>query len=204
MYTKRHTAKKVFIKQLLGKKVVTENNATSIEVDEKLVYRVNIIGTIVQKYVAKNFIFLTIDDSTESIRIKAFNEEKALFENLEVGDDILLVGRLREYNDELYISPEIASKITSPNLWMLRKLEIIKENEKPKEKEDENEIEDEVIETPRTIILKKITEHSDEGVTVEQLTTLTPFNEETVTNYVNDLLRDGEIFEPRPGKLKLI
>jgi len=207
MYTKRHTAKKVFVKELLGKKVVTENNATSIQLGEKLVYRVNIMGTIVQKYSAKNFIFLTIDDSTESIRIKAFNEDKAPFEMLDVGDDITVVGRLREYNEELYISPEAVSKVSNPNWIMARRLELLKERGKPEKKPDEedDEIDDKVIETPRTIILRKIVEHSAEGgVTVEQLTTLTPFNEETVVNYVNDLLRDGDIFEPRPGKLKPI
>ena len=90
--------------------------------------RVRIMATIVNKFMSedKNFASVTLDDGTETIRAKSFGSTK-FFDNVNVGDSADTIGKIREYNDEIYIIPEIVTKITDPNLESLRRLELLKQ-----------------------------------------------------------------------------
>jgi len=93
------------------------------------IYRAYLIGTIVDKFMSENgnYSSITIDDDSDSIRVKAFREQVNIFDNLNVGDLVMLIGKVRNYADENYIIPEIVKKITDPNLESLHKLEVLKE-----------------------------------------------------------------------------
>ncbi|MEM5882846.1 MAG: hypothetical protein QXQ77_01220, partial [Candidatus Aenigmatarchaeota archaeon] len=67
------------------------------------------------------------DDGSEAIRVKTFREKTELLQDVEVGDLVLVVGKIREYNNEIYINGELIRKIDQPNFEVLRKLEILKE-----------------------------------------------------------------------------
>ncbi len=126
---KRQTAQKVWISMLHQGSYVKqlgEYDPNFIQYNGMDIARVNIIGTIVAKYVGDNtaYVALTLDDGSGSIRLKAWKEDALVLEKFKPGDLVLVVGKPREYNEEIYISPEIVKK-TEPNYELVRKLELI-------------------------------------------------------------------------------
>jgi RPA family protein len=91
--------------------------------------RAYLIGTIVDKFMSENgnYSSITIDDDSDSIRIKAFREQVNIFDTFNVGDMVMVIGKIRNYADENYMIPEIVKKITNSNLESLHKLEILKQ-----------------------------------------------------------------------------
>ncbi len=93
--------------------------------------RINVIGAVVSAYFSEdgNYGAVTIDDGTETIRLKAFKGEIKPLQDLKIGSIVNIIGRLRKYKDELYIAPEtIIPSDTQREL--LRRLEIEKSNRK--------------------------------------------------------------------------
>ncbi len=90
--------------------------------------RVRIMATVVKKFVSddRKFASITLDDGTETIRAKIF-KAFSMIENLDIGDLIDVIGKIRMYNDEVYINPEIIRKVDDPNEWLLRRVEILKQ-----------------------------------------------------------------------------
>ncbi len=90
--------------------------------------RVNVLGTVVDKFMSENgnYSSITVDDDSDSIRVKAFRDSVNIFDNLEIGDLVIVIGKMREYNEENYIIPEIVKKIVDPNYEVLHKLEVLK------------------------------------------------------------------------------
>src|SRR3989344_7586421 len=104
---KRQTAYKLWINDLLVNEFVkNEDNQSMAYLNfmDKQISRVNIVATVVQvlKNSEKQYAFLTIDDSSGQIRAKTWNESIQLLDNVNIGDAILLIGRIREYNNEIY------------------------------------------------------------------------------------------------------
>ena len=117
------------------------------EIGDKI-SRVNILGTIVDKFMSEdgNYSTITVDDDSDSIRVKAFRENVDIFDNLEVGDLVMVIGKVREYVEENYIIPEIVKKIADPNYESLHKLEVLKRLLKQKKLLDDIKIEKEKFE----------------------------------------------------------
>jgi len=92
--------------------------------------RTYLIGTIVDKFMSENgnYSSITIDDDSDSIRIKAFRENVNIFDNLNIGDLVMVIGKVRNYAEENYIIPEIVKKVIDPNLESLHKLEVLKQD----------------------------------------------------------------------------
>jgi len=112
-----------------------------IEVNGMKISRVRILATVIDKFVSEdgNYATLTLDDTTDTIRCKIFMNSNfsdnisrqnlidlEAINNIEKGDLIDVIGKIREYNEERYIQPEIIVKIEDPNFEVLRKLEIEK------------------------------------------------------------------------------
>jgi len=91
--------------------------------------RVNLLGTVVDKFMSEdgNYSSITIDDDSDSIRVKAFRENVNIFDNLKIGDLVVVIGKVREYADENYVIPEVVKKIANPNYEILHKLEVLKQ-----------------------------------------------------------------------------
>lgn len=94
----------------------------------KRISRVKLVGTIVDKFMSEdgNYSSITVDDDSDSIRVKAFKEDANMFDNFEIGDLVLVIGKVREYGDENYIIPEVVKKTLSPNYESLHRLEVLK------------------------------------------------------------------------------
>ncbi len=93
--------------------------------------RVVIVGFVVSKFNkesssdgGKRFMSITLDDGTDTIRIKVWGaEESALLEGVKEDILALVIGKIRKYEDEIYIIPEIVKEITDPNFMGLHLLE---------------------------------------------------------------------------------
>ena len=92
------------------------------------VSRARVMATVVNKFVSedKNFASVTLDDGTETMRAKSFGSTK-FFDNVNLGDSVDVIGKVREYADEIYLLPEIVIKIIDPNFESLRRLELVKQ-----------------------------------------------------------------------------
>jgi RPA family protein len=86
-----------------------------------------ILGTLIDIFTTDDdsYISLTVDDGTETIRIKAWRQDVKKLKEFSRGDFIEVVGKVREYNEEIYLTPEVVSAV-SPNRWILRELELMK------------------------------------------------------------------------------
>jgi len=179
-----------------------------LELGDKKIIRVNIIANIVDKYTSegeKQFTTLTIDDASGQIRIKFFGEDVTKYKELSQGDTILVIGVLRSYNRELYISPEIMKK-ADPRYLLVRKLELEKARgrlpipESQTKTEKKMEIRDEIIELIRTGDPSNSNGISTEDI-ILKVKSASP---ETINTEIIKLLEDGIIYEPRPGRVRYL
>ena len=159
--------------------------------------RANVIGVVVDKEEKS----LVIDDGTAKIRLRAFENTPGL-DNFLVGDIVNVIGKIREFNNERYLLPEIMKKTTKK--WLeLRKMQLQGSATDNKKTEDAEEVED--VKKPLTKaeeVLSAIRKFdSGEGAAIELILSKVGNDAE---NIINGLLRDGEIFEIRPGRLKVL
>ena len=130
MEIKRLTAKKAGVSEITRgkyfKKPGFESNYILTRLGRKL-SRVRVLGLVVDKFLNNDSSYsaITIDDSSDTVRCKFFGSAK-LFNGVEAGDLVDVVGKVREYNGEIYIVPEIVTKITDPNFETMRILELAK------------------------------------------------------------------------------
>lgn len=129
MEMKRLTAKKASIGEIVNGKFIKKSGFESSYLLTNLgrrLSRVRALGLIVDKFISSDekYATLTLDDSTETIRCKVFVNTK-LFDGFGSGDLVDIFGKLREYNAEIYIMPEIITKV-DPNFETLRILELEK------------------------------------------------------------------------------
>ncbi|MFX0107035.1 MAG: OB-fold nucleic acid binding domain-containing protein [Candidatus Hodarchaeota archaeon] len=86
--------------------------------------RVALVGMIVDQYAGQgNFASITIDDGTETIRAKAWGSEASSLEQVKKNVLTLLVGKVREYEGEVYIVPEVIRELDDPNYMGIHLME---------------------------------------------------------------------------------
>ncbi|MCD6381293.1 MAG: hypothetical protein J7L50_03100 [Candidatus Odinarchaeota archaeon] len=129
---KRVTAKKLFIKEVVELRVLeTEEGRVKFisPFSGKSVSRVHLSGTIINVFPmdeeSRNFLFLTIYDGTGTLRLKMWGSEKEMAKGLTVGDVVDVVGKVKLYQEEVYVSPEVIRKVEDPNLELMRWAEIL-------------------------------------------------------------------------------
>ena len=130
METLRQTAKVSRISDIIDgnfdRKEGMEPSYVLTKLGEKI-SRAKIVGAIINKFMSEdgNYSSATIDDDTDAIRVKAFKEDADFFDKFNVGDNVLLIGKVREYNGENYIIPEILKK-SEINYENYHKLKVLK------------------------------------------------------------------------------
>ncbi|MFA6974314.1 MAG: OB-fold nucleic acid binding domain-containing protein, partial [Parcubacteria group bacterium] len=140
---KRHTAFKIRIGELLNaRQIMNGDKFSCLEFGNKNIVRVNIVGNIVDKYESageSRYINLTLDDGSGQIKLKTFGEDSDRFRSVAQGQTIIIIGILRLWNNELYITPELIKEQDSKYL-LIRKLELEKEKSKIKDPLGRDEI----------------------------------------------------------------
>ncbi len=225
----RSTAYKLHISDLYAGSFIREENRSYLDTFIGPVTRVRLLSTIVQRYdnVEKKFTSLTLDDATDTIRLKAWREDCEKLADYQIGDIIDIVGKIRQQEDgELFIVPENVFKVKDVNVELLRELEILelsqllggkiiskKEIEKEPEKEREKveptqeietyysqkgevDLKNEVMSLIRTLDTGKGASYKE---IVEQSADI---DEDVVETIILDLLNEGVIYEPEPGRYK--
>jgi RPA family protein len=198
--------------------------------------RANLIATVTEKFLneSENYGSLTLDDGTEAMRAKVFRENVKLLKEIEVGDLVLVIGKVKEYWGEIYLNAEIIRKIENLNYENFRKLEILRNFiERNKIVEDIRSVAEEadektakkyakekygmdeecvglIVELKREIDYKpkilEIIESLDEGEGVEigKLLETIKLPENVIEKAINELLNEGRIYEPKPNVLKKV
>jgi RPA family protein len=197
---KRNIAFKLRIGQILeGKQNFDLDKLRCVLIDNKEVVRVNLIANITDKYVQdeeKKFASITLDDASGQIKVKTFGEDIQKFAPLNQGDTILVIGLLRSWNDEVYITPDILKK-KSPQFLLVRKLEVEAETPKKVDSSNLQQLKDRII----TMIKSSET---NQGIEIDKMIMDLKEPPETINAEIKKLLEDGVIYEPRPGKLRYL
>jgi len=215
---KRNIAYKLRIGDILiGKPVMNSVSGTErfsfLELGDKKIIRVNIIGNIVDKYESgesapgdenksRKYVFYTLDDGSGQIRLKIFSDDYEKFKDFHQGQTVVVIGTLRNWNDETYISPEIIRE-TDPKYLLVRKLETEKEKamafeSSPDKKEKVTAIKDKILELIKS-------SESDGGIETEDISQkFVEVSPALIQQEIKKLLEEGIIFEPRPGKVRYL
>ncbi len=201
---KRNIAYKLRIGDILiGKPILNQEKFSFLELGDKKINRVNVIGNIVDKYNSegeKNFIFFTLDDGSGQIKLKAFGDDSKKFKEINQGETVAVIGTLRSWNDEIYVQPEII-KTQDPKYLLLRKLETEKtrsENSEPIEGNQKKAIKDQIME-----LIRESEEQG--GIETDQIIMkLRETSPEVINQEIQKLLEEGIVFEPRPGKVRYL
>jgi RPA family protein len=90
--------------------------------------KVRVMGSIVQSFLSNdgNYCAHTLDDGTETIRVKGWREDAQSMSSFNVGQVLDVFGGVREYDGEVYLQPIAMNAIEDPNWEPLRELEIFK------------------------------------------------------------------------------
>ena len=218
----RQTAFILWAAELNNKPFVKQESEFSpsyIDFGNKKVSRINIIAVVTQKTQKDNFASITLDDGSAQIRAKTWNDDVKKLEPIKIGDVILLIGKLREYNDELYIVPEIIRQ-QSYNMFLLRQLSILNESGKPTNveepeiegfetqayQENYNKPREEKIysESKRQKILDMISSLDTEtGANINHVVSSSGLPEDEAGSIIDELLQEGEIFKISQDRIKI-
>ena len=208
----RQVAVKTTINLLLSGTYMQEDEQSPnflLTIYDQKIYRLNLVATILNKEqqgIITNFL---IDDGTGTIILRFFEENKKVT-TLGIGDIVLIIGKLRRYNQEKYLSPEVIKKV--PPLWLKeRKLELelsFSEMEKENRRAIVEDIKEEIIESTETTfpelkVVQLIKElDKGEGVLIEEIIGKSPLP--GTEQIIEKMLRGGDIFQITPGKIKVL
>jgi len=200
---KRNIAFKLRIGDILmGKPVFDEERFSFLELGDKKIVRVNVVGNIVEKFDSegeKRFSVLNLDDGSGQIKLRVFADDVEKFKNITQGQTVLVIGLLRSFNNEIYINPEIMKEQDIKYL-LIRKLET-----------EKNKVQAEPIARDQIIavkdkILGAIKSAEDEGgIEIEKIIlSLKDISPIIINQEIQKFLEEGIIFEPRPGKVRYL
>lgn len=212
---KRQTAYKASIRDLLeGEAAQNEELQTSQVIIRGIpAGRINVAATVVATSPEEKSCI--IDDGTGTINAMFFEQQEKTGIP-QVGETVIITGRIRVYGGNRYVSAETAKKADARDI-ALRKLELEKEAllykkalpQAPQAKEEREIVEEIVVEETDTnaMMLRNLIKELDEassgnGADEEEImrkSNLT--NPETI---IRGLIEVGEVFEVRPGKLKVM
>lgn len=215
----RQPAVKTTLSELLaGKYIQDEEQAPNylLSLDGSKLYRINVVAVVLGRTQQGAITILQIDDGTGSLPVYFFESNPALSQ-IQIGDAVFIIGKVRMYNQEKYLSPEIIKKINP--LWLkLRALELRKERPLPPvvavpepmpevDASPSEEIEEVELKLEADLPIKKITSlikelDKGEGAQIEEVIAKS-FVKDT-EQWIQKMLERGDIFQNLPGRVKLL
>jgi len=202
----RQVAYKVWLSDLHSAQYVKQEgwDPNYVTIAGKQISRVHIVATVVGKFMADdgNYGTLTLDDGSDTIRVKAFGPDVKLVENSEVGKLVRFVGKVKEYNSEVYLSPEIAREV-EPNWLIVHRLELGGVEPVSSDAVEEKIVDNEENVNAKLLALIKEKDAGDGAATTEVVDAL-GVELDVAKPKIAELLASGEIYEPKKGMLKLL
>src|SRR3989344_3002892 len=148
--------------------------------------RVNIIGITTNIQKQENYSSIILDDSTAQINIRTWNEDTKLLDNILPGQIVIVIGKIRYFNNQIYLSPEIIKNTTKE--WLkIRHLELKLKYKEP-------------------ILKEKLIEKLDDkqGADINEVIENSKLIEQEAEKIIKELIKEGEIFEIKSGRLRTI
>ena len=165
--------------------------------------RVNIIAVIV----GKDDNSITLDDGTGQIIARVFDKPELLAHTL-IGDPVLLIARPRGYNNQIYLTIDLIKKITDKGWIAYRKKELelvkkIRNTIKTGVKKEATIVESASTMSSKEKIIALIKElDNGEGADIDEIIELSKIK--NAEELVKDFILRGEVFELKPGRIKLM
>lgn len=219
----RQTAHKLWISHILSSpytKTTEEFAPHYITFKDMQISRVNIIANVIETFTnpEATLASVTLDDGSGNIRMRAFKDNVPMLRDIEMGDLVLVIGKVREYNNELYIVPEIVKKIANPAWSKLRRLELLKEHGQPtpvqqqtppriQEETSMPMIQVSTIAAPvseRAQEILSYIEKSEEGISPSDLMSSLNISQQEVERIILELLKTSDIYQNKPGHYKVL
>src|SRR3989344_3379360 len=209
----RNTACKIWISSLVRGEYAKEEGEFGswyVNLNGKKISRVNLICSIVDKYSGEDYSSITVDDGSGVIAVKAWGENTKLLLDMEVGNAVMVVDKVRQYGG-LYIVPEIVRKLDN-SLWLkLRKLELVKEYGESErveasfsgtasEDSTEGVVEEKVESGNSREKVIGLIESLDAGSGADIVEVIQNSGLESAEDIVRELIQDGAVFELHKGR----
>jgi RPA family protein len=126
---KRQVAVKLRVSDILSGRYVVEegwNPNYVLTKDGRKASRVNLLGVVISNpSVEVNYRSAMLDDGSGNISVRSFDETD-MFQGISLGDAVFVIGRPRQYGNEIYIMPEIVKNVKN-KIWIeVRKKELEK------------------------------------------------------------------------------
>lgn len=209
---KREAAQKTSVAEILESGFVeTEDGATALNVNGRQIKRANILATIVDKAdTGGAYKSMVADDGTGQIQLRLFDSESNLFERPEVGAFVMIIGKPRRYGEERYIAPELVKPLRDVKWAEVRKLElrlmtgqqkptaVAGKSQKMMETDDADVVGKDKIEVYKTV------KELDTGRGADETEVVMKCGSRNADALVKEMIREGDLFEVSPGKLKVL
>ena len=198
---KRNIAYKLRIGDVLkGRPMSEEGKFMYLELGERRVVRINVLANCVDKFNSdgeKKYLSITVDDASGQLRLKVFGDDVDNFKDVMQGDTLQIIGNIREWNGEVYMTPEVIKKV-DPRWLLVRKLEIQNNRrDLPASETGSNDLKNSVMD-----MIKKA--EVDGGVDTEKIKMDVEASPEAIEVEIKKLLEEGLVYEPRPGRLRYL
>ncbi|MBI2507897.1 hypothetical protein HYV89_02990 [Candidatus Woesearchaeota archaeon] len=203
----RQTAYKVPISALLNNQYVEQQGfePNYLKINDKQVSRVNLLAVVIDKQVSSSLATLTLDDSTGIIQVRYFNDDVKKAADINLGDTVLLIGKPRKFNDQIFLAAEITRK-TNPAWMKIRKIELKKEFNIESDSNGQQQKEaKQQMNSYNGKILDFIKEKDNgSGVDIDEIISNSGLKENEAREAIVELVKLGEIYEPRPNKIRIL
>jgi len=187
---------------LFGKVEVSEESGLSLITPWGIkIKRARLLGTVVDKYVKTDGTYgvINVDDGSGVIRVKVWREDLKMIENIKESDIVDVIGRIKERDGEVYITPDVIIKVTDPNFEILRELEILEERwrllKSGKKPNEEISLKERIVEVLR---------REKKRMGVEEISKLLEAPMDEIERLLRELLAEGKIVESEVGKFEVI
>ena len=201
---KRNIAFKLRVGDIFAGKPIFEGEKFShLSLGAKKIVRVNVVGNIIERFDndgERRFSVLNLDDGSGQLKLRIFSDDVDRFKNHTKGETVVVIGLLRNFNNELYVTPEIMREL-DPRYLLVRKLELEKQRSTaadpiPKE---------EILAVKDRILGKIKNSEGFGGIDLDRLITeLRDISPEIINQEVIKFIEEGIVFEPRPGKVRYL
>jgi hypothetical protein len=178
--------------------------------NKEKVYKTRVNGTVVAKYFSegnqekKTYANLTLDDGSDTMRIKAWEEQAEFLKGFEIGDEVEVMGRPRQSDEEIYLLPEEILKIDDFNQSLYLRAKRIKRYAK---NDFELPTEEQIVkahDAAQMALVWSIIMDNEDGVELEEIITKSKLDKAIVESVIQELVKKGDIYEPTSLKFKKI
>ncbi|MEM2878336.1 MAG: OB-fold nucleic acid binding domain-containing protein [Candidatus Hadarchaeales archaeon] len=187
--------------------------------------RARIIGTVIEKFLRddRGYIMLRLDDGSETITLRAWRDGVQELERYKTGDVLDVIGKVREFEGEIYLVPEMIFEVRDPNFELMREVENVRNTLRlhaeigggatggevkvplivEAEEHEESSLPQVPDETKNKVLLALDRLDSKTGVSVREICEEIHLPPGEVEDAVRVLLAEGNVFEPEAGRYRI-